>query len=135
MWCFTLRLQPGDDIKLHLDAEVRRRALGAVFVISAAGSLRQAALRYAGKPAPTVTVADLEILGLQGTLGSDAGSHLHASLADESGTCLGGHVAEGCIVRTTAEVVLGVSSAEHYRRDLDPVTGFRELVVEDLPVE
>lgn len=43
---------------------------------------------------------------------------------------LGGHVAVGCIVRTTAEVLLALLPDHEFRRQLDAAgSGFRELVV------
>jgi predicted DNA-binding protein with PD1-like motif len=51
------------------------------------------------------------------------------SVADSSGRVTGGHVARGCIVRTTAEVLLLLLSDWSFERELDPATGFAELVV------
>ena len=43
-----------------------------------------------------------------------------------SGRVMGGHVAHGCIVHTTAEVLLLLLSDWSFDRELDPVTGFAE---------
>lgn len=51
------------------------------------------------------------------------------SIADASGKAIGGHVAQGCIIRTTAEVLLAPLSDWSFSRKPDPVTGFAELVV------
>ncbi len=50
---------------------------------------------------------ELEILSLAGTLSPD-GVHLHMAVADSSGTVIGGHLCAGSLVRTTAELVLGL---------------------------
>lgn len=42
---------------------------------------------------------------------------------------LGGHVAAGCIVRTTAEVLLALLPEWDFAREPDAATGHDELVV------
>ncbi|HRD96573.1 MAG TPA: DNA-binding protein, partial [Rubrivivax sp.] len=71
---------------------------------------------------------DTELLTLSGSVGIDH-SHLHLSLADAQGRVLGGHVAYGCIVRTTAEVLLAPLPGWQFSREPDPATGWHELVV------
>ena len=73
-------------------------------------------------------LGDMEILTLAGTLGAQ-GSHLHATLARSNGTVFGGHVAYGCIVRTTAEVLVALLPEWEFRLEPDPLTGYDELVV------
>ena len=70
-----------------------------------------------------------EIVSLTGTISPD-GSHMHISLADEDGGVIGGHMCNGCLVNTTAEVVL-VSLDEEYRfsREYDDSTDYDELVI------
>ncbi|APV49193.1 DNA-binding protein [Betaproteobacteria bacterium GR16-43] len=122
----VVRLRPGEDLRSSLAKLVRERGLEAGFILSAIGSLDPAVLRYAGRPEGTVLHGDFEILTLAGTLGA-GGVHLHMSISDSEGRVLGGHVAEGCIVRTTAEVVIGRAEGWTFERSPDPVTGFREL--------
>ncbi|CAN0516072.1 unnamed protein product [Ectocarpus sp. 12 AP-2014] len=71
--------------------------------------------------------ARFEICSLVGTL-SPEGLHLHASLADEKGALCGGHLVRAT-VHTTAEIVIGVASSLEFSREMDPRTGFKELVV------
>ena len=61
------------------------------------------------------------------------GSHLHLSVADAQGRVLGGHAAYGCIVRTTAEVLLAPLPHWHFSREPDAATGWTELVVRQRP--
>jgi len=129
MQVVPLRLQPGDDLRLSLEAWMRRQNIAAACLISGIGSLRGAQLRFAGHAQPTALDGDLEILSLSGTLSAD-GVHLHMAVADGHGAVLGGHVAVGCEVRTTAELVVGVLEGWRFSRELDPTTGCRELVVE-----
>jgi uncharacterized protein len=63
---------------------------------------------------------------LSGTLSPD-GAHLHGSVADSQGQVRGGHILPGCLVRTTAEVVIALLPGWEFRRELDVATGFREL--------
>ena len=125
-----LRLLPGVDLRAALEAELAARSQSAAFVISAVGSLKGARLRLAGAVEPDHVRGDLEILTLAGTVALN-GSHLHMSVADSSGRVLGGHVAQGCIVRTTAEVLHCYSPNGRSLANLIPRPGsrsFRSLV-------
>jgi predicted DNA-binding protein with PD1-like motif len=128
MKTLPLRLNPGDDLRAALDAALPALGAEAAFVLSGIGSLREARLRFAGREQPQQVVGDLEILTLSGTLGL-GGSHLHASLADADGRVFGGHVAPGCIVRTTAEILLAVLADVSFTREPDPATGYAELAI------
>ncbi len=68
----------------------------------------------------------LEIVALSGTLSPD-GVHLHLAVADAEGRMTGGHLLAGCIVRTTAELVLGLAAGVAFARRPDPRTGYAEL--------
>jgi predicted DNA-binding protein with PD1-like motif len=125
---FPLRLRPGVDLRQGLLDAIAARDCRAAFVVAGIGSLRGAHVRLAGAAQPTLVAGDVEILTLSGSLGA-AGAHLHASVADEHGRVLGGHVAQGCVVRTTAEVLLLLLPALEFERTPDPATGFPELVV------
>ncbi len=126
MDALPLRLSPGADLRATLEREVAARACRASFVVSGIGSLSVAQLRFAGAAAADSLRDDLEILTLNGTVGGNA-SHLHIIVADASGRVFGGHAAHGCIVRTTAEVLLLLLPEWSFDRKLDPTTGFAEL--------
>ena len=75
-----------------------------------------------------------EITSLSGTLAYDpldkaVNIHIHISVSDEYGNCLGGHLLEGSIIWTTAEVTILKSTHQKFLRKLDNATGFRELVI------
>lgn len=123
-----LRLHPGDDLRGALDAALAARGGTAAFVLSGIGSLSAARLRYAGIETAATLAGDLEILTLAGTL-SPAGSHLHMSVCDAEGRVRGGHVAPGCVVRTTAELLIAWLPGWQFTRELDPATGFAELTI------
>ncbi len=121
-----LRLQPGNDLRQALEAWMGEQQEQAGFVISAVGSLSVAQLRLAGASEATVIQGELEILSLSGTLSPD-GAHLHIAVADRRGTVIGGHLCAGSLVRTTAELVIGLLPDWRFNRELDPATGYPEL--------
>ena len=128
MKTLPLRLNPGDDLRAALSAALAAHGAEAAFVVSGIGSLRAARIRFAGREDVRHEIGDLEILTLSGTLGV-AGAHLHASLSDADGRVFGGHVADGCIVRTTAEVLLALLPDVRFARERDAATGYAELVI------
>ncbi len=123
-----LRLQPGDDLRLALEAWMGAQQELAGCVISAVGSLSLAQLRLAGAAEATAIHGELEILSLSGTLSPD-GAHLHITVADSKGTVIGGRLCAGSLVRTTAELVIGLLPEWRFCRQLDPATGYAELQI------
>jgi len=128
MEALPLRLRSAADLRVALEAALGEHSQGAGVVISGIGSLSSARVRLAGASEPKQLWGDLDILTLAGTVGSN-GSHLHISVADSAGRVIGGHVAHGCIVRTTAEVTLLLLPDWSFNREFDPATGFAELVI------
>ncbi len=135
MKVMALRLTPGSDLKQELRRIVEEHGLRAGFIVSCVGSLARARLRMAGAAGEAECFKSLdepaEIVSLVGTLCPD-GLHLHLALAGRDGQCIGGHVVEGCVVHTTAELIVGELSDVEFHRAPDPETGYRELRVSDL---
>ena len=133
MKTLPIRLAPADDLRAALEASVREQGCQAAFVIAGIGSLSDARIRFAGVDDVQTLAGDTEILSLSGTVGVDEGgrshSHLHMSVSTATGAVFGGHVAPGCRVRTTAEVLLGLLPEWRFSREHDVATGFPELVV------
>ncbi|MDB5806840.1 MAG: hypothetical protein JWN73_4162 [Betaproteobacteria bacterium] len=123
-----LRLSPGDDLKLALEAHFSASALGAAFVVAGIGSLDRAAVRYAGEPDAALVEGRYEILTLQGSLSAD-GAHLHVAVSDAQGRVSGGHVRPGCRIATTAEILIAVLPGLRFAREDDAATGYPELVI------
>jgi predicted DNA-binding protein with PD1-like motif len=130
MRAIALRLRPGADLKGELLALATRERIRAGWVLTCVGSLSQARLRLAGGTDHATWQGAFEIVALTGTLSQDGG-HLHLAVADHRGRTVGGHLAEGCTVRTTAEVVLAADDRLVFAREHDPATGYEELVVRE----
>lgn len=130
---FPIRLTPGQDLRGALEAAVRGQNCRAAFVLSGIGSLTTAGIRLAGADQPTRLTGSMEILTLSGTVavdGDKAASHMHMALSTATGQVLGGHVAPGCTVLTTAEVLLALLPDWQFSREPDALTGYDELVVQ-----
>jgi len=123
-----LRLQPGVDLRRALQTWMAEQDAQAGCVISAVGSLTVVQLRLAGAAEATAIKGELEILSLSGTLSPD-GAHLHIAITGSSGAVIGGHLCVGSLVRTTAELVIGLLPDWRFNRVLDPTTGDAELQI------
>ncbi|MGV7209872.1 PPC domain-containing DNA-binding protein [Oxalobacteraceae bacterium A2-2] len=123
-----LRLAPGQDLRAALMEALHASGAQAGYVLQGMGSLGAAMLRYAGRAQPTALAGDMEILTLAGSLAPD-GVHLHMSVSDADGVVRGGHVTAGCVVRTTAEVLVALLPAHRFDRVHDAATGYPELLV------
>ena len=128
MRALPLRIEAGADLRAALAALPAAHGVAAAFVLQGIGSLSVAQIRYAGLPGCAELRGDLEILTLAGSLAPD-GPHLHVTVADAQGRVTGGHMGPGCIVRTTAEVLVALLPDHRFSREDDPGTGFKELVV------
>lgn len=132
MRAHPVRLFPGDDLRVALENVLHQQGLHAAFVLQGIGSLSVAQLRFAGNEDATELRDDLEILTLAGSISSD-GAHLHMSVADPRGQVFGGHAGRGCVVRTTAEILLALLPEHRFSREHDAGSGFMELVIRDEP--
>ena len=132
-----IRLTPGQDLRTALEAAVLSLNCPAAFVLSGIGSLSTAGLRFSGSAQPERLTGEMEILSLSGTVafdGINSSSHLHMAISTATGQVIGGHVAAGCIVRTTAEVLLALLPEWEFAREPDTLTGYDELVVRPRPL-
>jgi predicted DNA-binding protein with PD1-like motif len=128
------RLHEGEDLKLAIEQWVRAERLSAATVMSGVGSLRPARMRMAGAQPDKQDIreydGELEIVSLIGNLGQGR-THLHIAVSDKEGNVTGGHLKEGSIVHTTAEIVLAVDDNLTYSEETDAATGFGELKIEE----
>ena len=132
MHAHAFRLPPGADLKAELARFAEAHALRAGCILSCVGSLSHARLRMPGglgeAEARRTFDGPMEIVSLTGTLSPD-GLHIHIALARRDGVCVGGHLSGGCIVHTTAELVIGELPDVEFRRAPDAATGYAELTV------
>ncbi len=124
----VFRLRRGSDLLKALQEYARTRRIAAGTVVSGVGCVTRARVRDASGVTVRELNEPLEIVSLMGTL-SAARTHLHIALAREDMTVLGGHLMEGCIVNTTAEVVLLELDGVRFGAEWDGETGYDELAI------
>lgn len=125
---FAFRLHPGQDLKKEILQFAKHNKISAGAVLTCVGSLERATVRMAGAKETKTFQGDFEIVSLVGTIEKDDG-HLHISFSDEKGNVYGGHLKDGAIIRTTAEIVLAELDGVCFSREFDKETGYNELVV------
>lgn len=123
-----LRLFPGADLRQSLAQFVTDQDISAAAIATCVGSLSVAHLRFANQSQGTSLPGPWEVLALAGTL-SCHGLHLHVTLGDSTGQVRGGHLLPGCIIYTTAEVVVAELPGVVFQRSPDPHTGYGELTI------
>ena len=124
----VFRLRRGSDLLKALQEYARTRRIAAGTVVSGVGCVTRARVRDASGVTVRELNEPLEIVSLMGTV-STARTHLHIALAREDLTVLGGHLMEGCIVNTTAEVVLLELDGVRFGAERDGETGYDELAI------
>ncbi|MEH2065178.1 MAG: PPC domain-containing DNA-binding protein [Nostoc sp.] len=128
MKVFAIRLKPHDDLRQSLKNFVKQEDIKAGFILSAIGSLEKAKIRFANQDTSTVLTEKFEIIALNGTIAT-TGVHLHIAISDREGKTIGGHLDDGCIIYTTAEIVIGASEEFTFNRIFDQQTGYQELEI------
>jgi len=124
--CF--RLTKGMDLKKEIEDYAVKNKISGV-ILSVVGSLTNLNIRVADGKSILEKEGHFEIVSVTGTL-SENGVHIHISVSDETGNTIGGHLKDGCIINTTAEVVLKIFEDIKFTRQYDEETGYDELVVE-----
>ncbi len=127
----AIRLKPGQDIRKEIENYVTQNNIAAGWIVSCAGSLTQYNIRFANMADGNISNGHFEIVSLTGTL-SKNGCHIHISISDSTGKTLGGHLLPGCIVYTTAEIILQSSEDFIFRREKDNSTPWEELQIEKI---
>lgn len=124
----SLRLNPGQDLKKEILSFSEQQQIKAGCIVSAVGSLKKCKLRLANSSEFFEASAYFEIISLNGTL-SVNGCHLHTSIADSNGNVKGGHLVDENIIYTTCEIVILKLENQVFEREIDSVTGFKELKI------
>lgn len=129
----TKRLIKGTDLKNTVIQTAKEHNVQAGIILCSVGSLSKVNLRMAGAKKTRQWEGDFELINLNGRISQNGEHvHLHLSFSDTEGNVYGGHVLDGCIVRTTVELVILEFEDVVYRSVDDPETGFKELVVEEV---
>ena len=129
----VIRVRPGQDLKQSLEGYVKTNNIEAAVILSCVGSLDVASLRFANRPDATIIPGKLEITSLVGTFAKSSGSHMHMTVADGDGLARGGHLMDGSLVYTTAEIAIGELPSVRFTREEDSTYGYHELVVHPRP--
>lgn len=124
----AMRLAPGADVLAEIQDFVARNDLKAVAIVTVVGSLTDAFIRYANQPGGTLSQGHFEIVSMVGTV-EPTGAHVHLSLSDGTGAMFGGHMLPGCLVYTTAEIVLAHLEDFAFARVACPKSGYDELEI------
>jgi uncharacterized protein len=124
------RLTDGQDLMLEIKKLLDEHNIEAGVILSAVGSFKQSNIRVPviNGEVKYIHPENVEIDALHGTV-SKHGYHLHVSVSDLDGKVWGGHVKEGCTIRTTCELVIGVLDDVAFTREPDENTGFDELKI------
>lgn len=127
----AFRLKPGQDLKKEIEAYVQKNQIKAGWLVTCAGSLTDYNIRFANQPNGSSGNGHFEIVSLAGTV-SVNGSHIHISISDSTGRTIGGHLLEGNMVYTTAEIILQETDELEFTREKDGTTPWEELQVKKL---
>ncbi len=127
---YAFRLKPGEDLKKGIQQFAEQKQITAGWISTGVGSLTHYNIRFANQPEASSGQGHFEIVSLTGTV-SINGSHLHLSVSDSTGRTLGGHLADGNLIYTTAEIVITASRELEFNRPVDPGTGWKELEVKE----
>lgn len=122
----VFRLKPGQDLKQSIQDKVDSNGILAGWILTCVGSLTRINMRYANQSGGIPGEGYFEIVSLSGTV-SKNGSHLHLLACNSEGEAFGGHLLDGNLVYTTAEIVIGYDPNLVFTRELDG--NYNELVI------
>ena len=108
--CFLIRLMKGDDILLSLQKFCKEHQEIGAGKINGIGAVSHAVLGfYDGHQYLENDFEEpLEILSLLGNVAKDQIIHIHGIFGRKDGSCIGGHILQGCTVSFTCEIHLTV---------------------------
>ena len=126
---YVFRLRRGDDLLAGIQLAVEQQQIAAGYIACCVGCVSRARLRDATGVDVRELNEPLEIVSMTGTV-SMRRCHLHASFSRVDLSTVGGHLLEGCIVNTTAEIVLVPLPDVRFDTQYDAETGYNELVIQ-----
>ncbi|MCL9780864.1 DNA-binding protein [Vibrio sp. S4M6] len=122
------RLTKGSDLKKEIQRIVTQNQIEAGTIASCVGCVSKLSIRLAGANSTLTREEPFEIVSTMGTLTANH-QHIHISVANAKGDVIGGHLLEGTIIDTTAELVVFRYSEMTFNREMDESTGYTELIV------
>lgn len=124
----ALRLREDQDLRKGIAKYCDENNIQAACIVSVVGCLKEVVIRVADGISVFHDINSFEIVSMTGTIAKN-GVHFHVALSGIDKKTIGGHVKEGCIVNTTAEIVLLEIDEYMLERVYDEKTGYDELVV------
>ena len=92
------------------------------------GSLTDYNIRFANAEEGAEGCGYFEIVSLTGTV-SINGFHIHISISDSAGKTIGGHLLDGNMIYTTAEIIIQEAADFIFTREKDGSTAWEELKI------
>lgn len=128
---YIFRLTKGADLKKSIVDYCITNNIKAGIIGACVGCCYEVNFRLAGGETFYHNVRDYEIVSMTGTISED-GVHIHVSFSDDEGNTIGGHLSDGCLVNTTAEIA--IIEVDNYKltRKFDDTTGYKELNIENI---
>ena len=122
---YVFRLTKGQDLRNEIQNFVNTHNIKAAIVKCAVGCLYEAHIRLASAENTLYKKEPFEIVSLIGTISVNE-CHMHISLADKNGAVIGGHLKEGCLVGSTAEICIEELDNYILTREFDETTGYKK---------
>ncbi|EOH0513140.1 DNA-binding protein [Vibrio fluvialis] len=119
------RLTQGADLKQSIMTLVQEHSITAGSIASCVGCLSQLNIRLADSTSTLSLQAPFEIVSLMGTL-----TPHHLPVADSQGNVWGGHLLDGNLINTTAELIVHGYPDLAFDREYDAHTGYTELTIQ-----
>jgi uncharacterized protein len=124
----AFRLVKDQDLKLSIQQYCKDNHIESGALCTCVGCVYQLRLRLADGRSVRQWNKQYEIVSLVGTI-ANGEAHIHFSGSDIEGKCIGGHLMDGTLVNTTAEIVLLELESVSFKREFDDNTGYDELVI------
>jgi predicted DNA-binding protein with PD1-like motif len=125
---YVFRLLPHQDLKRSIMEFARIHDIEAGIVLTCVGSLEHYHLRFANQKEGSMESGHFEIVSLAGTFNKNS-CHLHISISDKTGKTTGGHLLDGNLVFTTAEIAIAHLTDLSFQRVHDDTYGYAELTI------
>ncbi len=124
----VFRLTYGMDLRQGIIEYCQKHNIKSAVLLTCAGCVTSVSLRPAALNENYVEEGNFEIVSLTGTI-ADNGVHFHASFSDSTCGTIGGHLMDGCLINTTAEIALMECEEIPLHREFDEKTGYHELMI------